>query len=92
MTLDSEVDQAYPQRWIGKVKVYLNDGRIIDGRVDDPKGDPGNTLSRTEIADKVMRLVKFSGGASPAEMQASIERLWNIRSEKKIGFLFPQKQ
>ena len=27
MTLDPEVDNAYPQRWIGKVKVYLHNGR-----------------------------------------------------------------
>ncbi len=92
MTLDAEVDQAYPQRWIGKVKVFLKDGRILNGRVDDPKGDPGNTLSRTEISDKAMRLAKFSGGASEAEMHASIESLWNIRSATKIGFLLPQKQ
>jgi 2-methylcitrate dehydratase PrpD len=87
MILDSEVDGAYPQRWIGKVKVYLNSGEVLEGRVDEPKGDPGNTLSRTEITDKAMRLAAFSGGASPTEMSAAIERLWNIRKESKIGML-----
>ena len=87
MILDSEVDSAYPQRWIGKVKVYLNSGEVLEGRVDEPKGDPGNTLSRTEITDKAMRLAAFSGGASPTEMSAAIERLWNIRKESKIGML-----
>ena len=88
MTLDPEVDSAYPQRWIGKVKVHLNNGQILDGRVDEPKGDPGNTLSRTEITDKAMRLAAFSRGASPVEMGKAIDRLWNIRKEAKIGFLF----
>ena len=87
MILDPEVDGAYPQRWIGKVKVYLNSGEVLEGRVDEPKGDPGNTLSRTEITDKAMRLAAFSGGASPNEMSAAIERLWNIRKQSKIGLL-----
>jgi len=87
MILDPEVDGAYPQRWIGKVKVYLNSGEVLEGRVDEPKGDPGNTLSRAEITDKAMRLAAFSGGASPTEMSAAIERLWNIRKQSKIGML-----
>ena len=89
MTLDPEVDGAYPQRWIGKVKVHLNNGQVLDGRVDEPKGDPGNTLSRTEITDKAMRLAAFSGGASPAEMSKAIDLLWNIRKQAKIGSLLP---
>ena len=90
MTLDPEVDGAYPQRWIGKVKVHLHNSQILDGRVDEPKGDPGNTLSRTEITDKAMRLAAFSGGASAAEMSKAIELLWNVRKQSKIGFLLPR--
>lgn len=89
MILDPEVDGAYPQRWIGKVKVYLNNGDVLEGRVDEPKGDPGNTLSRAEITDKAMRLAAFSGGANPSEMSVAIERLWNIRNQSKIGQLLP---
>jgi 2-methylcitrate dehydratase PrpD len=92
MTLDSEVDDAYPQRWIGKVKVHLNNGDILDGRVDEPKGDPGNTLSRHEITDKALRLAAFSGGASPAEMTKAIDLLWNIRKQAKIGSLLPSNE
>ena len=87
MTLDPEVDTAYPQRWIGKVKVHLNNGQILDGRVDEPKGDPGNTLSRAEITDKALRLAAYSNGASPSEMSKAIDLLWNIRKQAKIGFL-----
>jgi 2-methylcitrate dehydratase PrpD len=91
MTLDSEVDGAYPQRWIGKVKVHLNNGQILEGRVDEPKGDPGNTLSRAEITDKAMRLAAFSDGANPQEMNTAIDLLWNIRKQDKIGFLLPSQ-
>lgn len=87
MILDPEVDGAYPQRWIGKVKVYLHDGRILEGRVDEPKGDPNNTLSRAEITEKALRLAAFSGGATPGEMNKALELLWNIRKQSKIGFL-----
>jgi 2-methylcitrate dehydratase PrpD len=87
MILDPEVDSAYPQRWIGKVKVYLQNGEVLEGRVDEPKGDPGNTLSREEITDKAMRLAAFSGGATPSEMSSAIERLWNIRKQSKIDLL-----
>ena len=89
MTLDPEVDGAYPQRWIGKVKVRLNNGQLLEGRVDEPKGDPGNTLSRAEITDKAMRLAAFSGGANPTEMQHAIDVLWNIRKQDKISSLLP---
>ena len=92
MTLDPEVDSAYPQRWIGKVKVHLNNGQILEGRVDEPKGDPGNTLTRAEITDKAMRLAAFSGGANPEEMSKAIELLWNIRKQAKIGPLLPSQQ
>ena len=87
MVLDPEVDEAYPQRWIGKVRVYMRDGRVYEGRVDEPKGDPGNTLSRIEITDKAMRLAAYSSGASPSEMAAAIDRLWNIRQQKVMGNL-----
>lgn len=78
MELDAEVDTAYPQRWIGKVTVYTTDGRVLQGRVDEPKGDPGNTLSRPEITAKALRLAAFSGGANPIEMQRAVDALWHV--------------
>ena len=87
MVLDPEVDGAYPKRWIGKVTVHTADGRVLQGRVDDPKGDPGNTLSREEITAKALRLAAFSGGASEAEMHGAIERLWNVARAPSIGML-----
>lgn len=87
MELDEEVDTAYPQRWIGKVTVHTHDGRVFKARVDEPKGDPGNTLSRAEITDKALRLARYSNGATPAEMQAAIDQLWQIARIDKVGFL-----
>jgi len=91
MQLDAEVDAAYPQRWIGKVTVQTRDGRILKGRVDEPKGDPGNTLSRQEITDKALRLAQYSQGASAEEMQTAINKIWNIASLDQIGLLLPAR-
>ena len=87
MVFDAEVDKAYPQRWIGKVTVTTRDGRVLPGRVDEPKGDPGNTLSRDEITAKVLRLAAFSGGATPTEMQAAVQALWHVAQWSRVGML-----
>ncbi len=87
MVLDSEVDTAYPQRWIGKVTVITTDGRELHGRVDEPKGDPGNTLSRQEITDKALRLAAFSGGATAPQMQAAVDALWHVAAWPRVGAL-----
>lgn len=84
MELDPEVDGAYPQRWIGKVTVTTNDGRTFKGRVDEPKGDPGNTLSRDELTDKAMRLAAFSTTVPAAQMQTAVSHLWKVRDWTKV--------
>jgi 2-methylcitrate dehydratase PrpD len=84
MELDPEVDAAYPARWIGKVTVETTDGRRIDGRIDVPKGDPDNTLSRTELEDKAIRLGTYRGGASEAEMRHAVGRAWQLAATTRV--------
>jgi 2-methylcitrate dehydratase PrpD len=91
MALDTEVDQAYPARWIGKVTVETVDGKILHGRVDEPKGDPGNTLTRAELEEKALRLAEFGAAASADEMRAAFPRLWGIARAEKIGNLLENK-
>ncbi|HZY18097.1 MAG TPA: MmgE/PrpD family protein [Ramlibacter sp.] len=86
MELDPEVDSAYPRRWIGKVTVHTTDGRVLHGRVDEPKGDPGNTLSRPEISDKALRLAQY-GAPGEAGMQQVLDRLWTIAQQPRVGAL-----
>jgi len=90
MELDAEVDSAYPQRWIGKVTVRTRDGRTLQARVDEPKGDPGNTLSRPELEDKARRLAAYGGAATTAEMDALIARTWAIADVPRMGLWLPQ--
>ena len=87
MQLDAEVDATYPARWIGKVVVETTDGRTLAARVDEPKGDPGNTLTRPELEDKALRLAAYRAGATPAEMRRVIDRVWSLSGAERIGSL-----
>lgn len=85
MTLDPEVDSAYPARWIGKVTVKTRDGRSLSARVDEPKGDPGNTLSRAEIEDKVLRLGTYRNAATEETVRRIIASVWAMRDTTQVG-------
>lgn len=87
MELDPEVDAAYPRQWLGKVRVQTTDGRSLEARVDEPKGDPGNTLSRPELEDKALRLGTYRNAATPAEVQALIGRIWGLADTSMVGRL-----
>jgi 2-methylcitrate dehydratase PrpD len=87
MKLDPEVDAAYPNRWIGKVSVTTISGETLHGRVDEPKGDPGNTLSREEIDAKARRLAAYGGLLDKAGIDRLMPRLWSIAERNEIGRL-----
>ena len=91
MVLDPEVDSAYPQRWIGKVTVTTRDGRTLHGRVDEPKGDPGNTLSRAEIEDKTLSLGRYADAATEQELRGLIDTIWGLEKVQKVGMLLAHK-
>ena len=84
MTLDPVVDQAYPKRWFGHVSVKTRDGRELDQRIESPKGDPDNVLSRAELEDKALRLAAFTGGANAAEMKGVIARIWQLHDAADV--------
>lgn len=85
MQFDRQVDAAYPARWIGKVRVETTSGARFEGAVHEPKGDPGNTLTRREIEDKALALASYRGGASTAEMRSVIARVWSLADAPSVG-------
>lgn len=89
MEPDPEIDAAYPARWIGKVTVYTKDGRVFEGRVDDPKGDPGNSLSRAELEQKTITLGLYGQAASEPEIQRAIESIWSLKHADVVPRLLP---
>jgi 2-methylcitrate dehydratase PrpD len=90
MEFDPEIDAAYPQRWIGKVQVETSDGAEFVACVPVPKGDPQNTLQRAEIEAKARRLAEYRHGASQAEIDALIARLWTLDEERSVRDLLPR--
>lgn len=89
MVLDDEINAAYPRQWIGRVTVKTTDGRTLAGRVDVPKGDPGNTLSRPELEAKALQLGAFRHGAGEAEMRAIIARVWTLEKQANVNDWLP---
>lgn len=84
MTLDPEVDGAYPEKWLGKVAVKSKDGREFTHFVTDPKGDPGNTLSRDEIEAKVKRLVAYNNAGSTEDAERIIAWTWDLENGSSL--------
>lgn len=78
MTLDPEVDAAYPDKWFGKVKLSTHDGRTFEAFISDPKGDPDNTLSRPEIEEKIKRLIAYNNAGTAADAERIINWVWNL--------------
>jgi 2-methylcitrate dehydratase PrpD len=89
MVFDPEIDAAYPERWIGKVRVETTDGDVFISYVPVPKGDPENTLERAEIEAKAHRLADYRQGASSAEMDALIARVWALDDQTTVRDLLP---
>jgi 2-methylcitrate dehydratase PrpD len=81
---EAEADTDETDRWVGLVEVETTSGERIVSRVDIPKGDPGNELSREEIEEKARRLATFQEAASSEEMNALIERAWNMDREPNV--------
>lgn len=87
MELDPEVDGAYPARWLGRVIVTATDGRVFTAAIDEPKGDPGNTLSRPELEDKFQRLLAFSGARTVEQGRELISKVWGLRDARTLADL-----
>ncbi len=85
MQLDPEIDAAYPKQWIGKVTVHTRQGQTLTGRVDVPKGDPGNTLTRSELEEKALRLGCYRNAATPEEVQGLIAKVWGLADCERVG-------
>lgn len=90
MEFDAEIDSLYPKRWVGKVSVTTVDGRKLTALVDEPKGDPGNTLARQELESKAIRLAEFRSGATADEMRRCIARVWKLDQPGSTVDLFAE--
>jgi 2-methylcitrate dehydratase PrpD len=55
---DDEIDRSYPERWEAWVRVTTTDGRSLEARTVDAKGDPSNPLTLEELRAKFDELTE----------------------------------
>jgi 2-methylcitrate dehydratase PrpD len=82
--VDSDAQAAYPQHYIAKVAMTLNDGTELSTRVDYPKGDLENRPTLGELHDKFRDLAGITLPKEKVErlLEAlgSIEKIDDIRT------------
>jgi hypothetical protein len=71
--------------------VQTTDGRTLHGRVDEPKGDPGNTLSREEITAKALRLAAYGSQVPAAQVQQAVQQLWQVAQWPRVRGCWPDR-
>jgi 2-methylcitrate dehydratase PrpD len=84
--LDEECERIYPGRRSGYVRIDLVDGRSLDRRVLDPKGEGVNPMSDEDLERK------FFVNCEPVIGKATCERLhetiWGFESASNLRELF----
>lgn len=56
-----ELSAVVKKKRVAIVAIHLQDGRILENRVDYPKGEPENPICRSELESKFISLITFSG-------------------------------
>ena len=64
---DEEMTKLFPGRWPSSVTITTTSGKQFAARLDYPKGEPENPLSRDEILQKFMLLAEPEMGHAHAE-------------------------
>ncbi len=77
MIHDTKIQDAFPMQWLGHVEVETVDGKRLEGKINHPKGDPGNRLSREELETKFQTLNTYGDALNAADVDRFIQ---NTRS------------
>jgi len=83
-----ELDKEYPRKWPAMVTIKTAAGRIFKLKVDYPKGDPENPLSREELIEKFIDLTEPVFSAE--KRKALSETVLAIEKEDSLGDLAHQ--
>lgn len=70
-----ELTRLCPERRVSLVTIVMEDGTKKKQRIDYPKGEPENPLSRQELEDKFRGLATFAG-LSNSDCDKVIEEVW----------------
>jgi len=74
---DDNLTSLVPEKRAAIVQVAMYDGRVYTERVDYPKGEPENPLSKQEMEEKFVALAIY-GGKSKTEAELIQQYVWKI--------------
>ncbi len=83
-----DLTAKYPAAWPARVKITLDDGAVLSGASDYPRGNPENPVSTTELEAKFISLVEPRFGAATA--QHALEKLHSIEDIEDMTTAFSQ--
>jgi 2-methylcitrate dehydratase PrpD len=84
--LDEECDRIYPGRRSGYVRIDLADGRSLEQRVLDPKGEGVNPMSDEDLKRKFF--VNCEPVIGKEECERLLDAIWNFDSISGVAELF----
>jgi len=84
--IDPECERIYPGRRSGVVRIDLADGRSLEKRVLDPKGEGENPMSDADLKRKFM--VNCGPVAGKAKCERLLELIWGFDDASSVQELF----
>jgi 2-methylcitrate dehydratase PrpD len=87
---DPALEAIHPARWPARVTIRTRGGRTLTGSVEDPRGDPENPVSTSELEDKFRALAGPVIGPTAAEGLIEASRnLDGLTHLRQLTALFP---
>jgi 2-methylcitrate dehydratase PrpD len=84
--VDPEAEAAGFDKMTSVIKIYLKDGRVIQGRAQFAKGSPANPMSYPEVADKFRGCADFAKWPSP-KTEAIVEAIKSLERAPDLTHL-----
>ena len=81
--VDPEAERLWPTRYPCQITITLKDGRKVGSRVEWPKGDPENAVTKPELRDKFLTLASPVLGADRAAR--SHDTIWGLAALADVG-------
>jgi 2-methylcitrate dehydratase PrpD len=84
VSVDSETDNKYPEKWGAKVEIELQDGSILSEKTDYPKGDPENPVSEEQLIRKFKDLSQELSEAQQDRLINMITKIDELEDIKQV--------
>ncbi|MBO8172238.1 MAG: MmgE/PrpD family protein [Bacillaceae bacterium] len=85
VSVDPDMEAAYPEKWGSIVDVTLKNGDVITKRTDYPKGDPENPVSAEELLQKFKDL---AAGLDDQQVDLLADRMMNVQDLEDVSQFF----